>query len=122
MDFEEIIEHLPKPIYFSPHPIGNDELLMWAKIKNYKIAPYSTYELLESKVLAFLFIDVIVLFFFVPSKDAVSDKLSITLFKLSLYFAKVEFKLVKLLEDEVRLIILIDSFSVPTVAELVSTV
>jgi len=49
MDYEDIIKNLPKPIYFSPHPEGNEELLIWAKIKNYKIANFNTYNLLESK-------------------------------------------------------------------------
>jgi hypothetical protein len=49
IDFEDIIENLPKPIYFSPHPNGNEELLLWAKIKGYEIVKYSTYELFESK-------------------------------------------------------------------------
>jgi hypothetical protein len=49
MNYEDIIEQLPKPIYFSPHPRGNEELLIWAKIKNYKIANFSSYNLLESR-------------------------------------------------------------------------
>ena len=46
---QQIIDNLPKPIYFAPHPCGNEELLLWAKIKNYKIAKFGAYELLESR-------------------------------------------------------------------------
>ena len=49
IDFEYIIENLPKPIYFSPHPRGNKKLLLWAKIKGFKLANHSTYELFESR-------------------------------------------------------------------------
>ena len=48
IDFEHIIDNLPKPIYFAPHPNGNEELHLWAKIKNYNIVNYGAYELLES--------------------------------------------------------------------------
>lgn len=49
IDYDNIIDNLPKPIYFAPHPIGNEELLLWAKIKNYEIAKFGAYELLESR-------------------------------------------------------------------------
>lgn len=49
IEFEDIIDNLPKPIYFSPHPNGNEELLLWAKIKGYNITHFHTYELFECK-------------------------------------------------------------------------
>lgn len=48
IDFEHIIDHLPKPIFFAPHPIGNEDLYVWAKINNYNIVNHGAYELLES--------------------------------------------------------------------------
>lgn len=49
MDFEEILETLPQPIYFSPHPLGEDELRDWASKKSYIMTNLHTYELFDNR-------------------------------------------------------------------------
>lgn len=49
INYENIIKSLPKPIYFTTHPLGNSDLYLWSKINNFIITDKTTYSLLESK-------------------------------------------------------------------------
>jgi hypothetical protein len=49
MDYEDILETLPQPIYFSPHPLGGDELRDWASKKSYIMTNLHTYELFDNR-------------------------------------------------------------------------
>ena len=49
IDFEYKLKDFPHPIYFSPHPVGNDELHNWALKNNFIMTDKSTYELFDNR-------------------------------------------------------------------------